>query len=301
MKTLLTGAGGLVGSTIEADIKISGRHQVDLRDWRSTYEFFKKHQPDAVIHTAARVGGLGANMSHMADFYRDNILINTNVLEASRQCGVDKVVSFLSTCIFPNDVEYPLTEDKLHLGPPHDSNFGYSYAKRMLEVHTRALSDQYGLEYTCVIPTNIYGPNDNFHLKNSHVLPALIHKCYLAKKHKRDLIVWGSGKPLREFIFSEDVGEITNLICEQYRGSKPLILSTSQEISIRKAAEAVAEAMDFRGKIIFDDTNPDGQYRKPTDNSRLQNFLPNYKFTPFKEGVKKTVDWFMANYDECRR
>lgn len=301
MKTLLTGAAGLVGSTIDADIKISGRNQVDLRNWESTYEFFKKHKPVAVIHTAARVGGLGANMAQMADFYRDNILINTNVLEAARLCGVDKVVSFLSTCIFPDDVEYPLTEDRLHQGPPHDSNFGYSYAKRMLEVHSRALSDQYELEYTCVIPTNIYGPNDNFHLKDSHVLPALIHKCYLAKKHNTDLIVWGSGKPLREFIFSQDVGDLTNLICEKYTGSKPLILSTSQEVSIREAAETVAEALDFGGAIVFNDSKPDGQFRKPTDNTRLRDFAPSYEFTPFKEGVKKTVDWFVANYDNCRR
>lgn len=301
MTTLLTGANGLVGSTIEADIRISGRKEVDLTSWEYTYPFFRMTRPEAVIHTAARVGGLGANMNDLAGFYRDNILINTNVLEAARKTGVKRVVSFLSTCIFPDKVEYPLTENQLHLGEPHPSNFGYAYAKRMLEVHSRAISTQYGLNYTCVIPTNIYGPHDNFNLETSHVLPALIHKCYLAKRNKTDLVVWGSGKPLREFIFSEDVGELTTLICKDYIGTDPLILSTSEEISIREAVETIADVMGFDGNIVFDDSKPDGQFRKPTSNAKLKSFIPDYEFTPFREGIKKTVDWFVANYDKCRR
>ena len=301
MKTLLTGAGGLVGSTINADLVISNRYQVDLRNWDATYYYFEDFQPDAVIHTAAKVGGLGANMNHMAEFYRDNVMINTNVLEAARRTGVKKVVSFLSTCIFPASAQYPLTEDQLHNGKPHDSNFGYAHAKRMLEVHSRAIATQYGLNYTCVIPTNIYGPNDNFNLENSHVLPALIHKCYLAKRDNTDLVVWGSGEPLREFIFSKDVGEITKLILEGYEDKEPVILSTSEEISIREAVETIADVMGFEGKLIFDSTKPDGQYKKPTSNRRLRNFLPNYKFTPFKEGIKQTVDWFVENYESCRK
>jgi GDP-L-fucose synthase len=301
MKTLLTGAGGLVGSTINADLRLSNRNQLDLRDWDNTYSYFKDFQPDAVIHTAARVGGLGANMNYMADFYYDNILINTNVLEAARRTGVKRVISFLSTCIFPDGIEYPLTEAKLHKGEPHGSNFGYSYAKRMLEVHSRAISDQYGLDYICVIPTNIYGPNDNFNLEDSHVLPALIHKCYLSKRDNTDLVVWGSGEPLREFIFSKDVGEITELILEHYEKKDPLLLSTSEEISIREAVETIADVMGFEGKIIFDDSKPDGQYRKPTCNIRLMDFIPEYKFTPFKEGIEQTVDWFVENYETCRK
>ena len=301
MKTLLTGSAGLVGSTTSADITISGRNEVDLTSWECTYSFFRMTRPEAVIHTAARVGGLGANMNDQAGFYRDNILINTNVLEAARKTGVKRVVSFLSTCIFPDKVEYPLTEEQIHLGEPHTSNFGYSYAKRMLEVHSRAISTQYGLNYTCVIPTNIYGPHDNFNLETSHVLPALIHKCYLAKRDKTDLVVWGSGKPLREFIFSEDVGELTTLICKEYTGTDPIILSTSEEISIREAVETIADVVGFDGNIIFDDSKPDGQFRKPTSNAKLKNFIPDYEFTSFREGVKKTVDWFVANYDECRR
>jgi len=301
MKTLLTGANGLVGSTIEAELRLYNRKHLDLREWLPTYILFKTLQPEAVIHTAAKVGGLGANMNHMAEFYHDNILINTNVLEAARRTGVKKVVSFLSTCIFPATAEYPLTEDQLHQGEPHSSNFGYAYAKRMLEVHSRAIANQYGLNYICVIPTNIYGPHDNFNLEDSHVLPALIHKCYLAKRDNTALVVWGSGKPLREFIFSKDVGEITELILEHYEGTEPMILSTSEEISIREAVETIADVMGFEGSIVFDDTKPDGQYKKPTFNLRLKSFLPEYKFTPFEEGIKKTVDWFVENYEECRK
>ena len=301
MKTLLTGANGLVGSTIHADVRLSNRNQLDLRDWDNTYNAFKCYQPEAVIHTAGKVGGLGANMNYMAEFYHDNIMINTNVLEAARRTGVKKVVSFLSTCIFPASTPYPITEDQLHNEQPHDSNYGYAYAKRMLEVHSRAIANQYGLNYICVIPTNIYGPHDNYNLEDSHVLPALIHKCYLAKRDNTDLVVWGSGKPLREFIFSKDVGEITKLILEHYEGTEPMILSTSEEISIREAVETIADVMGFEGKVIFDDTKPDGQYRKPTYNKRLMGFLPEYKFTPFREGVNQTVKWFEENYKTCRK
>jgi len=301
MKTLLTGADGLVGSTIDAELRISGRDQVDLRNWDSTERYFRLHTPDTVIHTAARVGGLGANMNNMADFYYDNILINSNVLEAARKFSVPRVVSFLSTCIFPDDTQYPLTEDKLHQGEPHFSNFGYAYAKRMLEVHSRALRVQHGVEYTCVIPTNVYGPRDNFSIDNGHVIPSLIHKCYLAKRDNTDFVVWGSGSPLREFIFSEDVGDLTNIICEKYRGSDPLILSTCKETSIGEVAGIIAYLLDYKGKIIFDSSRPDGQLRKPTSNVKLLDFVPDYQFTPLVEGMKKTVEWFVANYDRCRK
>ncbi len=301
MKTLLTGANGLIGSTIKADIRLEGRKDVDLKQRGNAFDTFAHFRPEAIIHTAGRVGGLGANLNYMAEFYLDNILINTNVLSAAKNLKVERVVSFLSTCIFPDDVEYPLTEDMLHNGEPHSSNYGYAYAKRMLEVHSRAISHQYGVDYICLIPTNVYGPNDNFNLEDSHVLPALIHKCYLAKRDNTDLIVWGSGKPLREFIFSKDVGEITELVLKNYEGKAPLILSTSEEISIREAVETIADVMGFEGKIIFDDTKPDGQFRKSTCNRRLMEFIPDYTFTPFKEGIKQTVDWFVENYETCRK
>jgi len=313
MKTLLTGAGGLVGSTIPADVRVLGRKPpspdykertkrwCDLTSFRETYNLFQETNPTHVIHCAGRVGGLKANSEHLGEFFYENMMINLNVLEAARRSGVEKVVSFLSTCIFPDKVKYPLTEDKMHKGEPHPSNYGYAYAKRMLEVQSRAYADQYGMKCVCVIPTNIYGPHDNFNLESSHVVPALIHKCYLAKNNDTDLVIWGSGKPLREFIFADDVGDITQLILEYYEGSEPLILSNSEEVSIGELAETIGEAMDYQGKIIFDKSKPDGQHRKPTCNLRLQDFVPEYKFTPLEKGIKQTVDWFVENYENCRK
>jgi|TARA_Y100000361_G_scaffold150795_1_gene167038 GDP-L-fucose synthase len=300
MGIMVTGGSGLVGSTINADIKLSSK-DADLRNWNETISIFEKYKPDEVIHCAGKVGGVGSNMNYKGEFFYDNIMINTNVLEACRITGVKKVVSFLSTCIFPDDIEYPLTEKKIHIGEPHNSNYAYAYAKRMLDIQSRAYKEQYGVNYTCVIPTNIYGPNDNFNLENGHVLPALIHKCYLAKKNNTDFVVWGSGKPLREFIYSEDVGRLTEWALNNYEEEEPIIFSTSDEISIGNVAEMVVYYMGFKGKLILDDEKPDGQFRKPSDNSKLKSYLPDFEFTPIDKGIEKSVNWFVENYEEARK
>lgn len=298
-KLLVTGPNGLVGSCINSDIKIT--KVVDLRNSLITNTFFLENKPKNVIHCAAKVGGLGGNINYKGEFFYDNIMINTNVLESAKTHGVEKVVSFLSTCIFPDNVEYPLTEDKIHLGPPHHSNYPYAYAKRMLDIQTRAYREQYGLNYVSVVPTNIYGPNDNFSLTHGHVVPMLIHKLYLAQKNKTDFIVWGSGKPLREFIYSEDVANLSLWALENYNESEPIILSPSEEISIIDIVDLLVNEFNFKGKVVFDDTKPDGQFRKPTDNSKLKNYLPDYKFTPIEVGIKETVNWFITNYENARK
>ena len=300
MGIMVTGGSGLVGSTINADIKLSSK-DADLRNWNETISIFEKYKPDEVIHCAGKVGGVGSNMNYKGEFFYDNIMINTNVLEACRITGVKKVVSFLSTCIFPDDIEYPLTEKKIHIGEPHNSNYAYAYAKRMLDIQSRAYKEQYGVNYTCVIPTNIYGPDDNFNLENGHVLPALIHKCYLAKKNNTDFVVWGSGKPLREFIYSEDIAKLTEWALDNYDESEPIIFSTSDEISIGNVAEMVVYYMGFKGKLILDDEKPDGQFRKPSDNSKLKSYLPDFEFTPIDKGIEKSVNWFVENYEEARK
>ena len=300
MGIMVTGGSGLVGSTINADIKLSSK-DADLRNWNETISIFEKYKPDEVIHCAGKVGGVGSNMNYKGEFFYDNIMINTNVLEACRMTGVKKVVSFLSTCIFPDDIEYPLTEKKIHIGEPHNSNYAYAYAKRMLDIQSRAYKEQYGVNYTCVIPTNIYGPDDNFNLENGHVLPALIHKCYLAKKNNTDFVIWGSGKPLREFIYSEDVARLTEWALDNYEEEEPIIFSTSDEISIGNVAEMVVYYMGFKGKLILDDEKPDGQFRKPSDNSKLKSYLPDFKFTPIEKGIEKSVNWFIENYEKARK
>jgi GDP-L-fucose synthase len=152
-----------------------------------------------------------------------------------------------------------------------------------------------------VIPTNIYGPNDNYDIQNGHVVPSLIHKCYLARENKTPLYIWGSGNPLREFIYSKDVAELTLWVLENYKESEPIILSTSEEISIKNLVEMIVEIMNFKGDIIFDSSKPDGQYRKPSDNSKIKSYVPDFKFTPIFEGLKDTIDYFENHYNLIRK
>jgi GDP-L-fucose synthase len=228
-------------------------------------------------------------------------MINTNVIEASRKAGVKNLVAFLSTCVFPDDVSYPLTVDQVHSGEPHESNYPYAYAKRMADVQIRAYREQYGLNYTSIIPSNIYGPNDNFNLDHGHVMPMLIHKLYLAKKNKTDFTVWGSGKPLREFIYSKDIAKIAEWALYNYEGTDPLIISGDEEVSISHLVGMLVDEFKFKGKVIFDETKPDGQFRKPSDNSLIKELLPDFKYTPFEQGIKETVSWFKENYENARK
>ena len=187
------------------------------------------------------------------------------------------------------------------MGEPHHSNYPYAYAKRMAEIQIRAYREQYGLNYVCVIPTNIYGPNDNFNLDNGHVIPSLIHKCYLAKQSNTPFKVWGSGKPLREFIYSKDVAKLTEWVLDNYDEKEPIILSTSEEVSIKEVVDMIVKHMSFEGDVIWEDDKPDGQFRKPSDNSKLVKYLPDFKFTSLDEGLKETINWFLVNYKTCRK
>ena len=300
-KILVTGGNGLVGSEFIGDhyIKPSSK-EYDLKDKDQTYRLMLKGF-DGIIHCAAKVGGVGGNMNHKGDFFYDNIMINTNVIEGARLSGVKNLVAFLSTCVFPDKVEYPLTEKKIHLGPPHFSNDAYAYAKRMTDIQIRAYREQYGLNYKSVIPSNIYGPNDNYDIVNGHVLPSLIHKCYLARENNTPLTIWGSGKPLREFIFSKDVAKLTEWVLKNYDETEPIILSTSEEISIKDIVNMIIEIMNFKGEVIFDTTKPDGQFRKPSDNSKIKHYLPDFKFTPIYDGLKETIEYFENHYNVVRK
>ena len=298
-KLLVTGGNGLVGSSINADIRIGNEY--DLRNLEDTNTMFNLYKPTHVIHCAGKVGGVGGNMNYKGEYFYDNIMINTNVIEQSRKCGVEKLVSFLSTCVFPDNVEYPLTESKIHLGEPHFSNYPYAYAKRMADIQIRAYREQYGLSYVSVIPTNIYGPNDNFSLTQGHVMPMLIHKLYLAQKNNTDFVVWGSGKPLREFIYSKDIATLSEWAVNNYNDPEPIIFSTSHEISIMDLVDLLVKEFNFKGKVIFDKSKPDGQFRKPSDNTKLKSYLPDFNFTPIEDGIKETVNWFIENYEKIRK
>ena len=300
MKKLITGGEGLIGSEFIDGIKIS-RKDFDLTNIEQVKKMFQEHKPDFVIHTAAKVGGVLANMNYKGDFFYENIMMNTNVIHEAKNHGVKKLIAFLSTCIFPDKVEYPLNETKIHLGPPHISNDAYAYAKRMSQVQISSYNEQYGTKYFCVIPTNVYGPKDNYNLENSHVLPAIIHKCYLAKKHNIELELWGDGSPLREFIFSRDVAKICDELITNYNETEPVILSTSDEISIKDVAEQVTKIMGYKKPIKWDTSKPSGQFRKPSDNSKLKLILPNFKFTPLSDGLEETIEYFVKNYETVRK
>lgn len=310
---LVTGGTGLVGKAIDKIVKEEAREgerwvflsskDADLKSPEATDAVFRREKPTHCIHLAARVGGLFLNMKYKVDMYRDNAMINDNVLEACRKFNVKKLVSCLSTCIFPDKTTYPIDETMLHNGAPHTSNEGYAMAKRMIDTMNRCYKDQYGCNFTSVIPTNIYGPHDNYHLENAHVLPALTHKCYLAKQNGTPLTVMGSGTPLRQFIFSEDLARLMIWTLRDYDSSEPIILSVGEEdeVTIRQVVEEIVRAMDFKGEVVFDTAKADGQFKKTANNAKLRALRPDFVFTPFPEAVKRSVDWFVENYDGCRK
>ncbi|KAI5714023.1 hypothetical protein M8J76_009704 [Diaphorina citri] len=245
---LVTGGTGLVGKAIEKIVK-----EEEKRDDETWIFLFSKYKPTHVIHLAAMVGGLFHNMSHNLDFFRVNMKINDNVLDTSYKQGVKKVVSCLSTCIFPDKTTYPIDETMVHNGPPHPSNFGYSHAKRMLDVLNKAYYQQHGVTYTSVIPCNVFGPHDNYNLESSHVIPGLIRKLYdTIEKGGDEFKVLGTGKPLRQFIYSLDLARLFIWVLREYDSVEPIILSVDEkdEVTIAEVAEAIAKAFQFKGKWV---------------------------------------------------
>lgn len=312
---MVTGGNGLVGKAIQ-EVLANGEAREDeewvflsskdgdLRKMEDTKALFERHKPTHVLHLAALVGGLFKNMKHKVEFWRDNIAINDTVLSCSKDYKVEKLVSCLSTCIFPDKTTYPIDETMVHNGPPHPSNEGYAYAKRMIDVQNRCYKEEYGCNFTSVIPTNIFGKWDNFNLEDSHVMPGLMHKLYLAKKEDKDFVVWGTGQPLRQFIYSVDLARLMIWVVRHYEEVDPIILSVDEqdEISIRDVAFMIAEAMDYdTSKIKFDTTKADGQFKKTASNKKLRTYLPDFQFTPIRQAIKETVDWFVANYDVARK
>ena len=301
-KILITGGTGLVGSRfIGKDYLKIGSNDLNLMNQNSIGDFLKNKEIEGVIHCAARVGGVKGNMEYPGEFTYENLKMNTGIIEEARKAGIKKLIAFSSTCVFPDKVEYPLTPDKIHLGPPHSSNYGYAYAKRMAEIQMQSYREQYGVNYFSVIPCNIYGPADNYNLEDGHVLPSLIHKFHLADISGSDVTIWGSGSPLREFVFSEDVADLTRILFDNYKEGIPVIISSGKEISIKEVVEIIASEFNFRGKIIWDLDKPEGQFRKPSDNSVIRSIAPDFEFTPIEEGIQKSVKWFKENYPNIRK
>ena len=296
----VTGGYGLVGSCVRGGHKPRSS-EVNLLDFKQTLEYMQDNNIKNVVHCAAKVGGVQENMDKLGEFFYENMQMTLNIIEASRLCGVEKMVCLLSTCIFPDTATYPLTTDQIHMGEPHPSNYGYGYAKRMTEINARSYRDQYGMKIVNVVPCNVYGIGDNYNLTASHVIPGLIHKCYIAKQYDSDLEVWGDGLALREFIYNKDLGKIIDWALENYDDDEALIVSPDQERTIAEAVTEITKAFDFYGNVKYDSSKPKGQHRKPSDNSKFKSLVPNFEFTSLETGIKETVDWFENNYESVRK
>ncbi len=320
-RILVTGGSGLVGKALQSisseysdyECIFLSSKDVNLLDYNSTYNTFQTYMINnesesetMIIHLAANVGGLYKNLHHNVEMFEENVLMNMNVLKAAHQLNVQRLLSILSTCIFPDKVTYPIDESMLHNGAPHDSNIGYAYAKRMLEVQSQLYQRQYQRDYICVIPTNIYGEYDNFHLEDSHVIPGLIHKCYLQKMKGEPFVVMGSGAPLRQFIYSRDLAKLIFyvLLQREKKIPSPIMLSVDEEdeISIGAVAEMIAKKMEYKDQLRFDLSKSDGQYKKSVTNRQLREILPEgFEFTKIEDGLDRTIDWFMKSYPNIRK
>ena len=305
VKTILvTGGYGLVGNAIN---ELSKSYQYnfiflnskmcDLCNYQETKKMFNALNPHYVIHLAACVGGLYKNMKCGVEMLNNNILINTNVLRCSHEHNVEKLIACLSTCIFPDNISSLIDETMLHLGPPHDSNEGYAYAKRLLEVQCRNYNKQYNCNFMCIVPTNIYGKHDNYNLEDSHVIPGMIHRCFLAKNENSPWIVRGTGKPLRQFIYSTDLATIIMELLFS-KSIETVIIANEIEYSIKDIAELISLKMKY--PFEFDSSYSDGQFRKTVDNSKLKSII-DFDFTKIDLGLSETIDYFIKNYNIIRK
>ena len=295
---LITGGTGLVGSALRQIYPSAiciGSKDYDLRIQSEVESMFAKHKPSHVFHLAAKVGGVLDNKTYLADYYNDNIMINTNVLRTAADNNVEKVVSLLSTCIYPDDTTYPLDENNIHAGPPHPSNYGYAYAKRMLDIHSRAIRSQKNLNFVCAVPNNIFGKNDNFDLRSSHVIPAIIRKVYEAKQKTRAVTLWGDGSPIREFTHSTDVAKALKIVMDTYNDPSPINIGNSYSISIKSLAEKICKNFDYDGGIIWNTDKPTGQMKKPSSNKKFLS-LTNFQYGNFDNQLKSVCRWFESNY-----
>ena len=318
MQTILvTGGKGMLAYAVKQATKQQPYNKydfiyVDMEDADlcakdQTFDLFQKHKPDGVMHLAADVGGLFKNMEHGVEMHENNLLMNMHVMQGCKNFRVQKLVSCLSTCIFPEPslsphIKLPLDETMIHSGPPHPSNQGYAYAKRMIDVQSQYYRKQYNCNFISLAPTNIFGPNDNFSLESSHVIPALIRKCHAAIIEGNDFVVWGTGKPLRQFIYSLDLANLFLWAFFNYDEAEPLILAPGEEyeISIGQVAQYVADAFDYKKDLVFDTKYSDGQFKRTVSNKKLMARNPSFQFTPIKMAIKDTVDWFKANYNVAR-
>ena len=299
----VTGGYGFLGSHVVEKLRARG-HRVfapthslyDLRDPRHIEAMFDAAHPDKVIHLAAACGGIGANQKNPGTFFYDNILMGVNLMEAARLNGVSKFVQFGTACSYPKYCPVPFKEEDLWNGYPEESNAPYGIAKRALLTMAQAYREQYGFNAVYLIPTNLYGPRDNFDSDTSHVVPALIRKCVEAKrKGDKEIAVWGDGTATREFLYAEDAADAIVYATEQYDGGEPVNVGSGQEIDIKTLTETIAQIVGFSGTIEWDSSKPNGQPRRKLDCTRALKEFGFTASTPLGEGLRKTVEWYQQS------
>ena len=303
-RVLVTGGSGFLGSFVVEKLKARGCKNIfvprskeyDLTKEALVQKLLKDFNPHVVIHLAAVVGGIGANRENPGKFFYDNMKMGIDLMEYARQIGVQKFVALGTICAYPKFTPVPFKEENLWIGYPEETNAPYGLAKKMLLVQSQAYRDQYGFNSIYLLPVNLYGPRDNFNPKSSHVIPALIKKCVEAKQNEDDaIVVWGTGKATREFLYAEDCAEGIILATEHYNASEPVNLGSGMEISIKNLVEIITRLIDFKGKIVWDETKPDGQPRRCLDTSRAEKTFGFKAKTRFEDGLKATIDWYMAH------
>jgi GDP-L-fucose synthase len=300
MRTLVTGGGGFLGTHVVERLQAEGiepivarRRQYDLTRWDDTERLFADAKPELVVHLAAEVGGIGANRDNPGRYWYSNLMMGAHVIEQSRLHGVDKLLVLGTVCAYPKFAPVPFNEDDLWNGYPEETNAPYGVAKKTLLVGAQGYREQYGLNAIFLLPVNLYGPRDNFHPTNAHVIPDLIRKMSDAQaRGEREVVLWGDGSPTREFLYVDDAAEGIVLAALRYDRPEPVNLGTGEEISIKDLAELIGEATGYEGEIVWDTTKPNGQPRRKLDTTRAKELFGFEAKTPFREGVTRTVAWY---------
>ncbi len=303
-RVLVTGGAGFLGSSVgrvltergATDIVVVRSRDYDLTDRVATAGLFDEVGPDLVIHLAARVGGIGANMEHPAEIYLANLLMGTFVIEEARRTGVDKTVLVGTICSYPKFAPVPFSEDKLWDGYPEETNAPYGIAKKALLVHAQANRQQYGQNTIYLLPANLYGPGDKFNESVSHVIPALVKKFVDAKRTSANHVsVWGTGTATREFLYVDDAATGIVDAAEHFNGVEPVNLGTNEETSIKDLAELIARLVGFEGDLEWDSTRPDGQPRRRVDSSRARELFGFEALMPLEEGLRRTIAYYQTH------
>ena len=303
-RVYIAGHRGLVGSAIVRNLEAKGftniitrtHKELDLTNQADVRRFFEEEKPEYVFLAAAKVGGIHANNTYPADFIYDNLMIQNNVIKAAHDFGVTKLLFLGSTCIYPKMAPQPIKEEYLLTGALEETNEAYAVAKIAGLEMCKFFKRQYGDNFISCMPTNLYGPNDNFDLKSSHVLPALIRKFHEAKVNGAETVeIWGTGTPLREFIYVDDMAAACVFLMENYDGEQHVNIGTGEEVSIRQLAETVKEVVGFEGELVFNSNMPDGTPRKLTTVDKLHGLGFMHKVS-LNEGIRMAYEWFLANY-----